>query len=74
MKRGIIYLILNKQNGYKYIANTTLTMNKEWIYHIDKSKRIEPLMIESQQLAHKKILQNQLNSKHTGSYRDRWIN
>lgn len=45
MKRGIIYLILNKQNGYKYIANTTLTMNKEWIYHIDKSKRMssEPL-------------------------------
>lgn len=45
MERGIIYLILNKQNGYKYIANTTLTMNKEWIYHIDKSKRMssEPL-------------------------------
>ena len=45
MERGIIYLILNKQNGYKYINNTTLAMNKEWVQHIDKSKRMssEPL-------------------------------
>ena len=45
MKRGIIYLILNKQNEHKYIGNTTLAMNKEWVQHIDKSKRMssEPL-------------------------------
>ena len=45
MKRGIIYLILNKQNEHKYIGNTTLAMNKEWVQHIEKSKRIssEPL-------------------------------
>ena len=45
MNRGIIYLILNKQTGEKYIGNTTLAMNKEWVHHIDRSKRMssEPL-------------------------------
>ena len=45
MARGIIYLILNKQNGHKYIGNTTLGMTKEWVYHIERSKRMssEPL-------------------------------
>ena len=45
MTRGIIYLILNKQTGEKYIGNTTLAMNKEWVHHIDRSKRMssEPL-------------------------------
>jgi len=45
MERGIIYLILNKQTGEKYIGNTTLAMNKEWVHHIDRSKRMssEPL-------------------------------
>jgi group I intron endonuclease len=42
MSRGIIYTIINKQNGYKYIGNTTLAMNKEWVYHMDKSKRMSP--------------------------------
>jgi hypothetical protein len=45
MNRGIIYLILNKQTGEKYVGNTTLAMNKEWVQHIDRSKRMsaEPL-------------------------------
>ena len=45
MSRGIIYLIINKQNGHKYVGNTTLAMNKEWVHHIDRSKRMssEPL-------------------------------
>jgi len=45
MARGIIYLILNKQNGHKYVGNTTLAMNKEWVHHIDRAKRMssEPL-------------------------------
>ena len=45
MSRGIIYLILNKQNGHKFIGNTTLAMNKEWVNHIERSKRMssEPL-------------------------------
>ena len=45
MARGIIYLILNKQNEHKYVGNTTLAMNKEWVHHIDRSKRMssEPL-------------------------------
>lgn len=45
MARGIIYLILNKQNGHKFVGNTTLPMNKEWVHHIDRSKRMssEPL-------------------------------
>ena len=45
MARGIIYLILNKQNGHKYVGNTLLAMNKEWVHHIERSKRMssEPL-------------------------------
>ena len=45
MARGIIYLIVNKQNGHKYVGNTTLAMNKEWVHHIERSKRMssEPL-------------------------------
>lgn len=45
MTRGIIYLILNKQNGHKFIGNTSQAMNKEWVYHIERSKRMssEPL-------------------------------
>ena len=45
MARGIIYLILNKQTGHKYVGNTTLAMNKEWVHHIDRAKRMssEPL-------------------------------
>ena len=45
MSRGIIYIIINKQNGYKYIGNTTLAMNKEWVHHMERSKRMssEPL-------------------------------
>lgn len=45
MSRGIIYTIINKQNGYKYIGNTTLAMNKEWVQHLERSKRMssEPL-------------------------------
>lgn len=45
MNRGIIYLILNKQTGEKYVGNTTQAMNKEWAHHIDRSKRMsgEPL-------------------------------
>ena len=40
MSRGIIYLILNKQNQHRYIGNTTLAMNKEWSHHIERSKRM----------------------------------
>lgn len=45
MARGIIYLIQNKQNNHKFIGSTTLAMNKEWVNHIEKSKRMssEPL-------------------------------
>ena len=45
MSRGIIYTIINKQNGYKYVGNTTLAMNQEWVQHMERSKRMssEPL-------------------------------
>lgn len=45
MARGIIYLILNKQTEHKYIGSTLLPMNKEWVQHIDRSKRMsyEPI-------------------------------
>jgi group I intron endonuclease len=34
MSRGIIYLITNKENGYKYVGQTTLPMNKIWQEHL----------------------------------------
>ena len=37
MGRGIIYLISNKENGYKYIGQTNLAMNKIWQHHIKES-------------------------------------
>ena len=45
MARGIIYLILNKQTEHKFIGSTLLAMNKEWVHHIERSKRMssEPL-------------------------------
>lgn len=43
--RGIIYLIINKENGFKYVGKTTLMMNKEWQLHIEASKKMskEPI-------------------------------
>ena len=45
MNRSIIYTIINKQTGHKYVGNTALPMNKEWVHHIERSKRMssEPL-------------------------------
>ena len=42
MKRGIIYIIINKQTEEKYIGSTELPINKEWAQHIDRSKRMSP--------------------------------
>ena len=45
MARGIIYLITNKENNYKYIGHTTQAMNKEWQRHIQEANKMssEPL-------------------------------
>jgi len=45
MNRGVIYLIINKENGQKYVGQTTIGMNKEWKNHIESAKRMsaEPL-------------------------------
>lgn len=40
MSQGIIYLIINKENGHKYIGQTTLPLNKIWQQHIEESKRM----------------------------------
>lgn len=47
MARGIIYLITNKENGFKYVGQTTQAMNKEWQQHIQESNRMskKPLHI-----------------------------
>jgi group I intron endonuclease len=40
MAQGIIYLIINKQNGHKYIGQTTKGMNKIWQEHISEALRM----------------------------------
>jgi len=40
MAQGIIYLILNKQNGHKYVGQTTQGMNKQWQQHIQEALRM----------------------------------
>lgn len=40
MSRGIVYLIINKQNGQKFIGETTQPMNKTWQQHIKESSEI----------------------------------
>lgn len=40
MTQGIIYVIINKANGHKYVAQSTLPMNKVWQQHIQDSKRM----------------------------------
>jgi group I intron endonuclease len=40
MAQGIIYLIINKQNGHKYVGQTTQGMNKRWQQHIQEAIRM----------------------------------
>lgn len=40
MSQGIIYLIINKQNGHKYVGQTTKSMNKRWQEHISEALRM----------------------------------
>lgn len=40
MDRGIIYLITNKENGHKYVGQTTQGMNKEWKQHIQEALKM----------------------------------
>jgi len=40
MSQGIIYLIINKQNGHKYVGQTTQGMNKRWKQHIQEALRM----------------------------------
>lgn len=45
MSQGIIYLIINKETGHKYIDHTTLSMNKEWQNHIELAKRMSSSLL-----------------------------
>lgn len=40
MARGIIYLITNKENGYKFVGQSTQTMNRVWQAHIQAANRM----------------------------------
>jgi len=40
MAQGIIYLIINKQTGHKYVGQTTKAMNKIWQEHISEALRM----------------------------------
>lgn len=40
MSQGIIYLIINKENGHKYVGQTTQPMNKRWQQHIQEANKM----------------------------------
>lgn len=40
MSQGIIYLIINKENGHKYVGQTTQPLNKRWQQHIQEANRM----------------------------------
>lgn len=45
MAQGIVYVIINKETGHKYLNSTTLPMNKEWQNHIQASNRMSSQLI-----------------------------
>jgi group I intron endonuclease len=78
MSRGIIYLIINKQNGHKFIGNTTLPMNKEWVNHINHSKRMssEPVHKAFRQYGVHNFMIKELDECDTSEFNDKtnyWI-
>lgn len=42
MAQGIVYLIINKESGQKYVGQTTLPINKRWQQHIHEANRMSP--------------------------------
>jgi group I intron endonuclease len=40
MSQGTIYLIINKENGHKYVGQTTQPINKRWQQHIQEANRM----------------------------------
>jgi group I intron endonuclease len=45
MSRGIVYLITNKENGYKYVGQTSLPMNKIWQEHLMNANRMSSTLL-----------------------------
>ena len=50
---GIIYQLINRIDGTKYIGATTLPINKIWKHHIDQAMRMSPLLIHKEMGKHK---------------------
>lgn len=40
MSVGNIYLIINKENGHKYVGQTIKTINQRWAQHIQEARRM----------------------------------
>jgi group I intron endonuclease len=77
--RGIIYLIINKENGFKYVGKTALMMNKEWQAHIEASKKMskEPLHRAFRKFGIHKFIIRELDECHVNQLDERkefWIN
>lgn len=78
MARGIIYLIINKENNLKYVGSTLQPMNKEWQMHIQLANKMSPEPLHKafrQYGVHRFSIQelDECDEKELNERREHWI-